>query len=159
LFSRRKAYFFSLPGLHRNETTGFGRLISVIPFLRILLRLLITTELSLGATRVRATRVRAAHVRAAHYEPARQERRYRSRFIPAGAGRSFSLKLPALRRFRPLPWFGLNFMGGHRYVLDHSFPDDQIGNNGFFYSVSPAFFLDRFTADVKPWQRRRFARK
>lgn len=79
----------------------------------------------------------------------------RGSFVPAGAGLSFSIKLPALNRFRAMSWFGINVMGGYRFILDKDFPPSQVDYRGFYYSVNPVFFLDRFTTDYKTWRRRR----
>ncbi|WP_266367745.1 hypothetical protein [Tellurirhabdus rosea] len=86
--------------------------------------------------------------------PNQARTRRRGYFVPTGAALSLSLKFPELRRLRALRWFGVNFIGGYRVVPYVQSTDSQLGYNGFFYSISPAFFLDRFTVDYKKWRAR-----
>lgn len=79
----------------------------------------------------------------------------RGGFIPIALGLSFSLKFPAIRGFRPLRWFGANFLTGYRTILRHDFPEAGVDYRGFFFAVGPIFFPDRFTDDVKTWLQRR----
>ncbi|HXC03520.1 MAG TPA: hypothetical protein VNZ86_02135 [Bacteroidia bacterium] len=74
-------------------------------------------------------------------------------FLPAGAGLSLSLKLPALPHFKPLSWVGINFLAGYRYcLLQNSYKTDY---DGAFWSISGAIFLDRVSDDWKLWKRNR----
>jgi len=86
-------------------------------------------------------------------------------FIPTGAGLSLSVKLPPVGRFKPTRWFGINFLAGYRYcafqgkfenLFPHRFETDY---NGFFWSVSAAIFLDRFTDDYSEWHHKRKQQK
>ncbi|AQG79711.1 hypothetical protein AWR27_10450 [Spirosoma montaniterrae] len=76
-------------------------------------------------------------------------------FIPAGVGVGLSYMFPHPRWFRPLRWFGVNFLAGHRFTLKRDIPASQINYNGWYMSVGPAFFLENFTADYKRWRQKR----
>ena len=78
-------------------------------------------------------------------------------FFPAGLGVSLSGKLPALRGLRGLRWFGLNGLVGYRHVLKDNLAKEDF--DGVFYSISLAFFLDRFTDDLRDWRVRKKLRK
>jgi hypothetical protein len=74
-------------------------------------------------------------------------------FIPAGAGLSFSFKLPALPNFKPLSWIGINLLAGYRYcLLQNVYKTDY---DGAFWSISGAIFLDRISDDCKAWKRKK----
>jgi hypothetical protein len=77
--------------------------------------------------------------------------------FPAGAGLSFSFKLPPARHVRGLRWFGLNFLAGYRQILVQDVLKQDY--DGIFYSVGLNFFLDRFTDDVKAWRTARWHKK
>jgi len=91
--------------------------------------------------------------------PALEQELAKGNFMPAGLGVSFSVKMPTIRGFRPLRWFGVNFLSGYRFILKKDIPASQINYNGLYYSIGPAFFLDRFTADYRAWRNQRKARR
>jgi hypothetical protein len=76
-------------------------------------------------------------------------------FLPLGVGASVSFKFPPLRWFRPLRWFGVNLLGGYRFILRSDFPQAKVNYNGAYVSIGPIFFFDRFTDDFKAWKKRR----
>jgi len=74
-------------------------------------------------------------------------RSYNRYFIPAGAGVSFNLKLPALFGWQAMRWFGIRFVTGYRTTL---WQGDTVHNYaGYYWSVSGAVFLDRIFDDIK----------
>ncbi len=74
-------------------------------------------------------------------------------FVPTGAGLSFSLKPPAIGRFKPTSWIGINFLAGYRYCpLQSVFKTDY---DGAFWSISGALFLDRISDDYREWKMHR----
>ncbi len=79
----------------------------------------------------------------------------RGNFLPLGVGASVSFKFPPLRWFRPLRWFGVNLLGGYRFILRSDFPEAKVNYNGAYVSVGPIFFFDRFTDDFRAWRKRR----
>lgn len=79
--------------------------------------------------------------------------------IPIGLGAIFAVKLPPLGPVRALRWFGLSFLTGYRFSLRRDFPASPINWNGVFYSVGPAFFFDRFSADYNRWRQQRKAKR
>ncbi|CCH51318.1 hypothetical protein BN8_00236 [Fibrisoma limi BUZ 3] len=91
--------------------------------------------------------------------PALEQEIAKGNFMPAGLGVSFSVKLPPIRGFRPIHWFGVNFLSGYRFILKKDIPASQINYNGLYYSIGPAFFLDRFTADFRAWNKQRKERR
>ncbi len=74
-------------------------------------------------------------------------------FIPAGAGLSVNLKLPALFHIECLRWIGINAMAGYRTVIYQG--DKQFDYNGAYWSISGAIFLDRVVDDVHHWKKER----
>ncbi|GAB2593825.1 hypothetical protein [Spirosoma areae] len=76
-------------------------------------------------------------------------------FIPLGVGVSAAYQFPTIRWFRPLHWFGLNFLTGYRFVLKKDIPESQINYTGLYVSVGPSFFLENLTADIKYWRQKR----
>lgn len=75
-------------------------------------------------------------------------------FIPAGAGLSVTAWLPALPKFKPLHWLGLNVYAGYRTTLKKDFHDSKTNYSGFFYSIGPTFYLGRFWNDTQDWRRK-----
>ncbi|KAB7729311.1 hypothetical protein F5984_16920 [Rudanella paleaurantiibacter] len=75
--------------------------------------------------------------------------------FPLGLGASFSVKFPPLWGFKPTRWFGINFMTGYRWTIQQRVPSNPNTFNGFYYSISPAIFLDRFYEDFKVWRNRK----
>jgi hypothetical protein len=72
--------------------------------------------------------------------------------VPFGIGWSLNLKGPILPQFKPISWVGLNFMAGYRTdVLYNSVANTSF--NGWYWSVSGAFFLDRISNDVKVYRK------
>lgn len=76
-------------------------------------------------------------------------------FLPLGVGLSAAYQFPTVRWLRPLHWFGLNMLIGHRFILKKDIPDSQINYSGFYISVGPSFFLENLTADIKYWRQKR----
>lgn len=79
--------------------------------------------------------------------------------IPVGIGATFAVKLPPLGPVRALRWFGLSFLTGYRFTIRRDFPASPINWNGMYYSVGPAFFFDRFSADYTRWRQKRKAKR
>lgn len=75
--------------------------------------------------------------------------------MPLGAGVSFSIKFPPIRWLKPTRWFGVNLMTGYRLTLQGEIPSNPSTFNGFYYSISPAIFLDRFYEDFNTWRKRK----
>lgn len=75
--------------------------------------------------------------------------------VPAGIGAIFSVKLPPLGPIRALRWFGLSFLTGYRFAVRRDLPTSSVNWNGFYYSVGPAIFLDRFSEDFAKWRQKR----
>lgn len=90
---------------------------------------------------------------AAKYEVARGV------FLPLGVGLSAAYQFPVIRWFKPIHWFGLNFLTGYRFILKKDVPESQINYTGLYFSVGPSFFLENLTADVKRWRQKRKSRR
>ena len=73
--------------------------------------------------------------------------------IPAGAGLSVNLKLPALFHVQFFRWIGLNAMAGYRTTIYQQ--DKQYNYNGAYWSISGAIFLDRMFEDFNNWKKER----
>lgn len=72
--------------------------------------------------------------------------------IPLGIGWSLNLKGPILPKFKPISWIGLNLMAGYRTdILYNSVANTDF--NGWYWSLSGAFFLDRISSDVKEYRK------
>jgi hypothetical protein len=79
--------------------------------------------------------------------------------MPVGVGGTFAVKFPPLGPIRATRWFGLSLLTGYRFSVRQDFPASPINWNGFYYSVGPAFFFDRFTQDIAKWRQKRKAKK
>ena len=79
--------------------------------------------------------------------------------VPVGLGTVFSVKFPPLGPIRAVRWFGLSLLTGYRLSIKQDFPASPVNYNGFYYSVGPGFFFDRFTEDIARWRRNRRAKR
>ncbi len=73
--------------------------------------------------------------------------------VPAGVGLSLNLKPPAILGFKPIRWVGINLCTGFRIAAAQSIKQDNYG--GWYWSISGAIFLDRFTEDFHEWKNKR----
>ena len=73
--------------------------------------------------------------------------------IPAGAGLSLNLKLPAIFHLQGFRWVGINIMGGYRTIIYQQ--DKSYSYNGVYWSLSGAIFLDRMVEDLRSWKKER----
>ncbi|TAE32326.1 MAG: hypothetical protein EAZ91_05550 [Cytophagales bacterium] len=75
--------------------------------------------------------------------------------VPLGIATSFSVKFPTIGRFRATRWLGINAMTGYRLTVQERIPSYPSTYNGFYYSVNPVIFLDRFYEDYSAWRKRK----
>jgi hypothetical protein len=76
----------------------------------------------------------------------------KGKVIPFGIGWSVNLKGPILPKFKPISWIGLNLMAGYRTdILYNSVANTDF--NGWYWSLSGAFFLDRISSDIKEYRK------
>ncbi len=72
--------------------------------------------------------------------------------IPAGAGLSVNLKLPALFHIECLRWVGINAIAGYRTTIYQQ--DKEYNYNGAYWSLSGAIFLDKMVDDYRAWKKK-----
>lgn len=77
--------------------------------------------------------------------------------IPAGAGLSLNLKVPALFHVKAFRWIGINAIAGYRRMLYQE--DKSLQYNGAYWSLSGAIFLDRVLDDYHAYRKHRRALK
>ena len=74
--------------------------------------------------------------------------------IPFGLGWSVNLKGPIIPKFKPISWLGVNFIAGYRTdILFNSVNNTSF--NGWYWSLSGAFYLDRISNDIKAYKKKK----
>ncbi|HWY38306.1 MAG TPA: hypothetical protein VNY73_07085 [Bacteroidia bacterium] len=73
-------------------------------------------------------------------------------FIAQRRGQVFPLGTALDVYFKPTPWFGINVMGGYRYVLNNP---SRLDLNGWFYSVGGAVYIRQIYRDSKYYLKKR----
>jgi hypothetical protein len=66
--------------------------------------------------------------------------------LPSRSGNVIPLGTALDIYFKPTRWFGLNVMGGYRYVINNN---SRLNLNGWFYSVGAAVYIRQIVQDTK----------
>lgn len=76
--------------------------------------------------------------------------------VSTRSGNAFPLGSALDVYFKPTRWFGINVMGGYRYVINN---ESRLNLNGWFYSIGGAVYIRQIFQDSRYFLKRRVYRE